>query len=499
MAEASDKNHVLDAMGKIASETRRKLGESLASVEKYDVRPEDVTTASLEALRVYALAHQAQLSNRALESVSLYKRAISLDPNFAMAYLGLGANFFNLDETDQAAENVRKAYQLRERVSQREKLTIEGIYYAVVERNFEAARNSYLLETQIYPRTWATIANLGVAYGYLGDYDKALASAQKALELAPGNLQPHTNLMIEYTHSNRPEEAEAVGREAKSANLDSPFLHACLYQVGFLKHDAAAMEREAAQVVGEAGFDDLIFYYESDTAANGGQFVKARELTRHAAESASRSGEKETMEEYHAEAAVREALVGNSALARKQAKNALALSTGRDVAAIAAIALAMAGDSSGTHLSDDLGKRSPEDTALKYNLLPSVRAAAALHAGDSEKALAALSSLPYELGQAVQQVTFVLYPAYLRGEAYLVARQGVAAAGEFQKVIDHPGLVVNEPIGVLAHLGLARAYALSHDSTKAKTEYQNFLLLWKDADPDIPILKEAKAEYARLQ
>jgi len=498
-AEASDKNHVLAALGKIASETRSKLGESLASVEKYDVRPEEVTTPSLEALRAYDLAHQALSANRAVESVPLYKRAISLDPNFAMAYLGLGVDYFNLDETDQAAENVHKAYQLRDRVSQREKLGIEGIYYAVVERNFEAARNSYLLERQIYPRAWATLANLGVSYGYLGDYDRALASTQKALESAPGNLQQLTNVMMEYTHSNRLQEAEATAREAQSHNLDGPFLHACLYQVEFLKHDTAGMEREAAQVVGKAGFDDLIFYYESDTAAYGGQFVKARELTRRAADSASRSGEKETTAEYESEAAVREALVGNPALAKSQARNALALSSGRDVVAIAVIALAMAGDSLGTQLSDDLGKRFPDDTALKYSLLPSERAAAALLTGDSVRALTALAGTPYELGQTVQQVTFVLYPAYLRGEAYLAARQGAAAAAEFRKIVDHPGLVQNEPIGALAHLGLGRAYAMSHHATEAKTEYQNFLLIWKDADPDIPILKEAKAEYAKLQ
>ena len=498
-AEASDKNHVLDALGRIASETRSKLGETLASVKKYDVLPQNVTTPSLEALRVYALARQAMYSNRANEAVPLYKEAIRLDPNFAAAYLGLGVTYFNLDETSAAADNVRKAFELRGRVSEREKLAIEMIYEPVVTRNFEAARQSTLLFAQVYPRDQSAFSNLSDIYTYLGDYDNSLAYSQKALELAPGNLQNYTNLIMDYTHSNRLDQAEAIAREAQSHNLDGPFLHACLYQVEFLKHDAAAMEREAEQVVGKAGFDDLIFYYESDTAVYGGQLVKARELTQRAAESASRSGEKETTAEYEGEAAVREALVGNSALAKSQARNALALSTGRDVTAIAGIALAMAGDFLGTRLGDDLSKHFPEDTALKYNLLPSVRAAAALHNGDSAKALAALATTPYELGQTVQQVTFVLYPAYLRGEAYLAARQGKAAAAEFQKVIDHPGLVQNESIGALANLQLGRAYALQGDTTMARAAYQDFLTLWKDADPDIPILKQAKAEYAKLQ
>ncbi len=500
-AEAGDKNAVLDALGKIATETRSKLGESLASVEKYDVPQPNVTTPSLEALRAYALARQALYSNRAAEAVPLYKRAISQDPNFAMAYLGLGTNYFNLDEASQAAENVQKAYELRGRVSEREKLAIEMIYDPVVTGNFEAARKSTLLFAQIYPREWSAFANLGTIYGYLGDYDKSLTSLQQALELNRGSLQSYTNLLLGYLHLNRLEEAEAAARDAKGHNLDSPFVNASLYQVEFLKHEAAAMEREATQVVGKPGFEDLIFYDESDTAAYGGQYVKARELTRRAADSASRAGQKETAAEYEAEAAVREALVGNRDLARHQAKDALALSNGRDVVAMSAIALGLAGDSAdSTRLGNDLDKRFPEDTVVRYNSLPAIRAAADLRNGDSGKALAALAaSAPYEMGQTAQEVTFVLYPVYLRGEAHLAGKQGTAAATEFQKILDHPGLVQNEPIGALAHLGLGRAYALSGDPNKARLEYQNFFSLWKDADPDVPFLKQAKAEYARLR
>jgi DNA-binding winged helix-turn-helix (wHTH) protein/tetratricopeptide (TPR) repeat protein len=500
-ADASDKNHVLDAMGKIASEIRGKLGESLSSVQKYDVSPENVTTPSLEALKAYGLAQRAQAANLAAESGSLYERAISLDPNFAMAYLGLGITDFNLGEISLATDNVQKAYELRERVSEREKLGIELIYNAIAKRDFEAARKSALLGTVIYPRNARWFTNLAVAYGYLGDYEKAIAATQEALKLDPGTGQNYSNLLIECLHSNRLTETEAVALEAKSHNFDSPFVHANLYLVEFLRHDAAAMEREAAEVMGKPGTEDLVLYYESDTAAYDGRFARARELTRRAVDSASRGGQKETGAEYEAEAAVREALVSNRALAKHQAHDAVALSNGRDVSAIAALALAMAGDTAGASgMADDLSKRFPDDTVLTYNLLPAIRAAIALQSGESGKAVTVLAfSTPYELGQTAQEVTFVLYPVYLRGETYLAAKQGAAAATEFQKILDHPGLVQNEVIGALAHLGLGRAYALAGNAGKARLEYQSFLSLWKDADPDILLVKQAKSEYAKLQ
>jgi eukaryotic-like serine/threonine-protein kinase len=499
-AEASDKNHVLDALGKIASETRSKLGESLASVQKYDVPPEGVTTPSLEALQAYTLGYQTQLSGTEIKGVPLYERAISLDPNFAMAYAMLGMIYFNRDESSLAAENIRKAYELRERVSDREKLHIAASYQAVVTRDFEAARKTYELWTQIYPRDARAISNLATIYSYLGEYDKGLAADQEALRLNPGAVYYYWNLLIGYLQVNRLEDARAIAREAKSKNFDAPFVHSNLYLVEFLAHDPAAMEREAAQVIGIPGSEDLILYNQSDTAAYAGQFTRARELTRRAADSALRSGENETMAGYEAESAVREALVGNAALAKHQAKDALGVSKGRDVAAMSAIALALVGDSADAmRWGDDLVKRFPEDTVVRYNSVPTIRAATALRDGYPEKAIEALAgSVRYEMGQTAQEVTFVLYPVYLRGEADLAAIQGKAAAAEFQKILDHPGLVQNELIGALVHLGLGRAYVLSKDASKARTAYQDFLTLWKDADPDIPILKEAKAEYAKL-
>jgi eukaryotic-like serine/threonine-protein kinase len=498
-AQANDKNHVLDALGKMASTIRPRLGESLGSVEKYDVPVPEVTTGSLEALRAYALARKALFANRPNDAISLYKRAISLDPNFASPYEGLGVVYFNADETTLAAENMKKAYDLRGHVSEHEKLFIEMAYEMAVTRNFEAASKSGLAYTQIYPREFSGYTNLGAAYGYLGDYEKGFAATQKALELNPSVSQNYTNAIFGYLHFNRVAEAEAVAADARKQNFDSPFLHECLYLADFLKHDTAAMDREASEVMGRSD-SDLMFYYESDTAAYGGQFAKARERMQKAVNMDLRAGQKETAAEYKAEAAVTEALAGNLTLAKHQAHEALPLSPGRGALAISAIALGLTGDSEAGRLAEDLRKRFPEDTALNYNLLPSVRAAIALSNGDAAKAIDALSiSSPYELGVTAQEADFVLYSVYLRGLAYLAAKQGPAATSEFQKIIDHPGLVVNEPIGALAHLGLGRAYVLSHDVTKAKTEYQSFLSLWKEADADIPILKQAKTEYAKLQ
>ncbi|MGO9452270.1 MAG: winged helix-turn-helix domain-containing protein, partial [Candidatus Binataceae bacterium] len=398
---APDKNHVLDALGKIATQMRSKLGESLASVQKYDVQPSDVTTPSLEALRAYSLAVRAMGSNRPVESVTLFREAIRLDPNFAEAYSGLAINYFNMGETSQAEENGRKAYALRGHVSEREKLNMEMYYATFVTRNFEEARKSAQAAIQIYPRAWGMITNLGVFDGYLGEYDESLKMSKKVMELAPGSTQVYTNLMIDYLHSNRLDDAEAVAREASDRHLDAAFLHQTLYQIKFLRHDPAGMQREAALARAQPGLDDLMFYYESDTAAYGGEFRKARERTGRAVDYTTRGGQKETAAEYEAESAVREALVGNFSVGRQQANSALAVSKGRDAAAIAGIALALAGDTAGaTRIADDLEKRFPEDTVIHYNTVPVIRAAIALQSRDAAKAIAALTvSTPHELGQ----------------------------------------------------------------------------------------------------
>jgi serine/threonine protein kinase/Flp pilus assembly protein TadD len=500
-ATANGKEQVLKALGEAATKMRVKLGESLVSVQKYDAPAENVTTPSLEALQAYSLGTQTLTVKRDYAAaIPLLQRAISLDPNFAMAYARLGTSYSNLGETARGAENTRKAYELRERVSEREKFYIVSHYEHYVTGNLEAARKTYELWAQTYPRDEVPPGNLSAIYGALGDNDKALAAQQEALKLSPGSGLSYTNLAGSYVAVNRMDEARATVQEAQAHNLDNPANHLTLYGIDFLQHDAAGMEREAAALMGKPGFEDVMLGTESDTAAYAGQFSKARELTRRASESAQRADEKETAAGYVAEAAWREALVGNMSLAKQQAQAALALSPGRDVEAISATALGLAGDAAqATRLAVDLAKRFPEDTMVQSIYLPTIRAAITLQGGSATKAIEALVPVaPYELGSPTQTLTFALYPIYLRGEAYLAAHQGSAAA-EFQKILDHPGFVQNELIGALAHLGLARAYALSGDSIKSRTAYQNFFALWKDADPDIPILKEAKAEYAKLQ
>jgi eukaryotic-like serine/threonine-protein kinase len=499
--QATDKDHILDALGMASSEIRRKVGESLASVQKYDAPPEDVTTSSLQALQAYSLGYRTMIAkNDRAAAIPLFQRAISLDPSFAMAYARLGITFFNLDEPSRAEESLRKAYDLRERLSQREKLYVAASFEAMAKGNMEEARKSYELWHQIYPRDPFAVGNLGVIYGYLGDCDRALVALQEAWKLNQGNALVFSNIVATYLQLNRFGEARAFASKAKDLHLESMALHDNLYVLDFLQHDAAGMEREANELIGKPGWDDLMLYHESDTAAYEGHFSSARALTRRAVDSAIRADKSETAAAYESESAVREALVGNSAVAQRQANAALALSHGKEVEALAAIARGLAGDSfQAARLSDDLNQRFPEDTSVQFNFLPTIRAASALQNGHGSKAKEALDmAQPYELGATTQEVSFYLYPVYLRAGAYLAEKQGTVAAAEFRKILDHPGLVQNEPIGALAHLGLGRAHALTADTGKAKAEYEEFLSLWKDADSDIPILKQAKAEYAKL-
>jgi serine/threonine protein kinase/Flp pilus assembly protein TadD len=499
---ANRKEQILKALAEVATKIREKLGESLASVQKYDAPPESVTTPSLEALQAYSLGYRAQMvKNDYASAIPFFQRAVSLDPNFAMAYARLGSSYGNLGETARSAENARQAYELRQRVSEREKFYIASHYENYVAGDLEAARTTCELWEQTYPRDDIPSGALGVIYDSLGDYDKALAAAQRSLKLNPESGIGRANLVNSYLVVDRLDEAKAVAQEAQAHNLDSPLIHLSLYSVAFLQHDEAAMQREGAAVMGKPGFEDVLLYNQSDTAAYAGKFSEARELTRRASVSAQHADEKETAAAYEAESAVREALVGNPASARQQAQGALALSTGRDVEAISAIALALAGDTShASRIADDLAKRFPQDTIVQSEYAAMIRAAIALQAGKSAKVIEALApALPYELGAPTQALTLSLYPAYLRGEAFVAAHQSSSAAAEFQKIVDHPGVAQNEPIAALAHLGLARSYALFGDPAKAKTEYQNFLALWKNADPDIPILRQAKAEYAKLQ
>jgi eukaryotic-like serine/threonine-protein kinase len=502
-AQASDKSHVLDALGKAASEIRNKLGESLSTVKKFDTPLEQATTPSLEALEAFSSGKKVLYATGSSAAIPFFKRAIELDPNFALAYAMLGRMYGDIGESSTAADYTRKAYELRDRTSEAEKYFISASFHMVVTGNTDMAEQTCELWMQAYPRSELPHDFLsGIIYPVLGQYEKAVEQATEAIRLNPDFPISYDILMFSNIALNRLDEAKATYEHAIERKLGFPFFYTGLYEVAFLQNDAAAMAQQVAWAAGKPGVEDLLLYNEADTAAYSGRLGKARELSRRAVASAERAQEKETAASYEAGAALREALFGNAAGARQRAAAALGHSTGRDVQYGAALALAFAGDAArGQALADDLAKRFPETTVVQFNYLPTIHAQLALSHNGPSKAIEALqAAAPYELG-APSSGAFspALYPVYVRGEAYLAAHQGSEAAAEFQKILDHRGIVVNEPIGALAHLQIGRAYVMQADRAKAKAAYQDFLTLWKDADPDIPVFIAAQSEYAKLQ
>jgi len=493
-AQANDKSNVLDALGKAASEIRNKLGESIDSIQKFDTPLEQATTPSLEALQAYSLARTI-MNKGDSDPIPSLRRAIELDPNFAIAYATLGFGY-DVSNHPLAAEYLRKAYELRDRVSEREKFYIEAHYSATVTGDLEQARQVFELWAQTYPRDWTPHGNLA-AYicPPLGQYNQALDESRQVARLSPDSPFPYGFLVASYLNLNRFEEARIAAQEAKAKNLES-FSRPYLYHLAFLQNDAAGMDREVRWGLGQPAMEDGVLNSEANTAAYSGRLAKAREFSGRAVATAERAGQMGTAAGYEGDAAVWEALFGNKAEARQRVASALRLSTRRDVQYGAALALALAGDAVRAQaLADQLGKQFPEDTIVQVNLLPTLHAQIALSRNDTSEAIEALrATVRYELGSSS-----VLYPVFVRGEAYLAAHRGNEAAAEFQKILDHRGIVVNDPVGALAHLQIGRAYAMQGDTAKAKAAYQDFLTLWKDADPGIPILKEARDEYVRLQ
>jgi tetratricopeptide (TPR) repeat protein len=498
---ATGKEHVLNALGQAATKLRKRLGESLASVQKYDALPEDITTSSLEALQAYALGNKAtDIDNDYLAAVTFFQRAITLDPNFAMAYLLLAESYQPQGELALAAENTRKAYDLRERTSDHEKLSIAVFYEIVVTGNLEAARRSCELIAQTYPHDQSVQIYLWYIHLICGDYARADAAAKRAFEINPDSSNNYVSLMYCDQYLGRYDQAKAAAEQSRAKKLSSPWYPLILYVVDFLQNNSAGMAQQAAATVGVPGVEDQMFFVESETAADHGQFGQARELARRAADSARRAQEKETAAEYEGHNSVREGLVGLMDFAKEDAQSALATIKGKHGEGFSAIAFALAGDVANANRAiDDLTKRFPQNNVVQTRYLPMARSALALNSRNAQAAIEALSpAAPYELGHTNEDFTFALYPIYFRGQAYLAAKNWAGAAAEFQKILDHPGIVGNEPIGALAHLGIARAYSLSGNSAKARTAYQDFFALWKNADPDVPILKQAKAEYAKL-
>jgi eukaryotic-like serine/threonine-protein kinase len=490
--QANDKSHVLDALGKAASEMRGKLGESLSTVQKYNTPLEQATTPSLEALQAYNFGLS---TDDDAAQLAFFQRATQLDPNFAMAYLELADN---TADTALSAARARKAFELRAGLSERERLHVEAEYYSVVMGDLMKARRSAEVGAQTYPRDPIFPVSLILYSRALGQYEAGL----KESLLNPYNSRPYRAVASTYLCLNRVEEAETTVKEVLAKGLDYR-LTPVLYEIAFYRDDTSEMARRAASAVGKAADEEWLLALEADTAAYFGHLRKAREFSRQAADSAGRAGEKERAATFYAVSVLREALLGNADRAGQQAILAKGRASGRDVDYGVALAMAYAGNTGPAQaLTDDLGKRFPEDTVVQFNYLPTLRAKLELLLSNPQEALVLLATAsPYELGLAAFDYYNwpSLYPVYVRGEAYLAAHQGREAAAEFQKIHDHRGIVLNEPIGALAHLQLGRAYALQGDTTKARAAYQDFLTLWKDADSDIPILKEAKAEYAKLQ
>jgi DNA-binding winged helix-turn-helix (wHTH) protein/tetratricopeptide (TPR) repeat protein len=495
-AQANDKSQVLDALGKVASEMRRRLGESLSSVQKYNTPLEQATTPSLEALQAYNFGLNTDDDAAAL---AFYQRAIQLDANFAMAHWALAGT---TDDTALAAGSARKAFELRAGLSEREKFHIEADYYWIVTGDLMKAQRIAEVGTRTYPRDPDFHISLHMYATALGQYEASLKESLEWLRFYPRNTLSYRVLGFTYLYLNRVEEAEATGKQAHAKGLDSR-LAPLLYGIAFYRGDTSEMTRQAASVAAKAEEEDLLLALEADTAAYSGHLGKARELLQRAADSAGRARDKESAATYYAVSALREALFGSADRAGQQAILAKGLASRRDIEYGLALAFAYAGDANQAQaLADDLGKRFPDDTVVQFNYVPALRAKIALLHAKPQEAIALLEAAsPYELG--LPSVNYYnwpnLYPVYVRGEAYLGAHQGKEAAVEFQKILDHRGIVLNEPIGALAHLQLGRAYAMQGDTAKSRAAYQDFLTLWKDADPDIPILHEAKAEFARLQ
>jgi serine/threonine protein kinase/Flp pilus assembly protein TadD len=495
--EVSGKRDVLKILGKTAGKLRGKLGESLVTVEKFDV-PVEATTSSLEALKAYSMGGITARRMGDADGIPFYKRAIEIDPNFALTYAALGATYFNLNQADLAAENATKAYELRDRVSERERYRISTTYYHTVTGELEKAIEEYQLWSKSYPQEDTPRLNLGVIYQQLGRYDKSVAETKEALRLKP-TTTGYGNLSFEYIALNRLDDAEKVLREAQAKGFDGLYIRGNLYLLAFRHGDRKGMEQQLAWAAGRVGDEDTMLSGQADTDAYYGRLLRARDYSRRASKSAVRAGSKETAALWLAAAALREAEFGNTAAATQNADAALSLRSGSDVKLLAALTLARAGETAkAKRLVEQLEKTASTDTLRKLYCLPTIHGAIEISKNNPSQAIQELeAAVPYELGGTLAFP--YLYPVWVRGQAYLAANDGVAAAAEFQKLIDHPGIALNQPIGSLAHLGLGRAYALSGENVKARTAYQSFLTLWKDADPDIPVLIAAKSEYAKLR
>ena len=500
-ATADSKEHVLGALGDAANKLREKLGESLKTVHKLATPIEQATTPSLEALQAYSMGRNLMLTEgNYAAAVPQFQRAIQLDPNLAMAYASLGTTYHNLGEKELAAENTRRAFELRAKVSEREKFYIESHYHHFVTGDLEKAKEVYELWAQTYPRDSGPPNNLGVVYQTLGQYEKSLEEFRATQRLAPNDAVGYSNVLSVLVNLNRVKEARAIAAEAASKKLDSSGIRFALYQLAFLQSDDSGIADQVSWAADRPGDDAVMLYYEADTAAYYGELNKARDLSRQAIAAAERAERPERAAVCQAAAGLREALFGNGAEAKRNAGAALKSSNARDVQFLSTLALAMVGDKErAVEFADALKSRFPQDTIVQFNYLPTIYAQIALFDGDAARAIEFLrAATPYELGLAASSnYSTYMYPVYVRGQSYLAARQGSTAVAEFQKILNWPGVVSNEPIGALALLGLARAHAMNGETADARASYNNFLSLWKNADSSFPFLSAVKAEVPK--
>jgi len=525
---ATSKEKVLTALGQEAAKVRRELGESLASVQKFDTPLQQATTSSLDALKSLSQAGTVQLNQGSAAALPLFQRAIALDPGFATAYAGVGLMYGNLGQTARASEAMSKAFAMRERASERERLRITAFYYNSVTGELNKADQTYEEWIQDYPRDFAAYGDLAVDRLQEGEYSEAEELMQQAVRLHPDDVVAYANLGGCLLSLGRVDEARKTVEAVLAGKMDSDGLHTVLYGADFLTSNAEGMVEDAAWFGNQLDMQNEVLSFESDTKAFQGRFAEATELTRRAVDSAVRAENPEGAATWRVNAALREAAFGDSAAALRDAEAAMKLAPdNRDVEAEATLAMAWTGNRTGAEkLRSAMARRFPIDTLVNSYWLPTIDARLKLTQNNPAEALEKLQPLSstLEIGEPLITVLATcLYPTYTRGEAYLAAGRGDAAAAEFKKILDHPGVVVNCPTGALAHLEMARAYALQSGSrfdsgqrtddrqtistspskeelgARSRAAYQEFLTLWKDADADIPILKEAKAEYARLK
>lgn len=499
--EADSREHILAAVDEASTKLRSRLGESLATVKKYDAPVEEATTRSLDALRSYSLGVKTRLTQGDKAALPLFQRAIELDPNFAMAYARLGSGYFNVGQAVLAETAMRKSYELHEKVSERERLFIDSHYYMIVTGEIEKAVRVLELWQQIYPRDPVTYTDLGLMYAVLGRYENNLVEQLEAFRLASGTGIASANLATAYRLLNQFDKSKQILDQAKGGELSPALLIPAAYKLDFLRGDVQGMRREVEAYVAQPQTEGLFLALQSNTEAYYGRLGNARGLTRRAVAAALRAQHTELATGFQIEEALSEADFEDVAQARKDLAAALKSASMRDLPPLAALAMARVGESQRARaLAQDLRRQFPLDTVVNYYWIPTIHAAVELNQGHPEKALELLETArPYELG--IQQVPTGggLFPVYIRGLAYLTVRKGVEAASEFQKIVDHPGVVGNSPLSALAKLGVARAEATGAGPDATRKAYQDFLGLWKDADPDIPIFRQAKAEYRKLR